>query len=85
MSFSDTLRSQAASQSIQPEHRLLSAAANALDAQRRSLREMRQLLLDLDLGRSIHNSRFPDKEIDGPLWAQINRVTAIAKELLETL
>jgi len=48
------------------------------------IREMRGLLLDLDLGRSIHNSRKPQEQsIDGPLWAQIGRVTSKAQDILD--
>jgi hypothetical protein len=47
-----------------------------------ALREARDLLADLDQGRGIHNSRFPDSRIDGPLWAQVSRVTGNATAAL---
>lgn len=51
---------------------------------REALRQSSQLLKELDLGRSIHNSRFPQQNIDGPLWAQVPRVCGLARSALET-
>jgi hypothetical protein len=38
--------------------------------------ELEALLRELSLGQSIHNSRFPDRKIEGPLW---DRVSAALK------
>lgn len=56
---------------------LTNEAGRYIETQARALQEARQLLKDLDLGRSIHNARHPDQSIDGPLWAQISRVVSL--------
>lgn len=60
----------------------LEIANDKLHRLARVLREARGLLISLDGGRYIHNSRFPEQRIDGDLWDQVSRVAGKARDAL---
>lgn len=37
----------------------------------------------ISLGRSVHNDRFPDRRLDGPLWSSLNEVISAARSHIE--
>jgi len=56
---------------------------DAAGVARTALHEAKTLLSDLALGKSIHNGRFPDNKIEGPLWDRIGDVVKRCEAAIE--
>lgn len=41
-----------------------------------------KVAFDLDLGRSVHNSRFPEQPIEGPLWKKLMEAASEVADIL---
>lgn len=54
------------------------------DRLRKAALALYRVVKDIDLGRSIHNDRKPDQQIEGPLWGQLMKAAYAVDEILSS-
>jgi hypothetical protein len=62
--------------------RLARALTSQDEPMRKAARKLYGLVKDIDLGRSIHNDRHPDRPIEGGLWTQLMKAAYEVDEIL---
>jgi hypothetical protein len=60
----------------------VSTALASHDPLRKAAMALYKVVIDIDLGRSVHNSRKPDQPIEGPLWTQLMKAAYEVDEVL---